>query len=254
MKFDYVKWFISTSDHNILQGCSADNVIAIKPDLVLSDLIKNKPGYFHYKCPAFTDTLKNTYLVRSPIDISIKVDPTTRSVKADRDQYVNEKYITKRGKDSPPDDDMIVSINHYMMFITDNDIELEQISCLYHTSDWVEKTQVVTGKFNIKKWMRPIECAGIIKNSKATNTDEIIINIKRGDPLFYIRFHPKNNNYIKLEQEFDLSKIVDYIKLSYITSEVKYLVPWQKLSVMYALFERFRPKKFFKKCPFNFRN
>jgi len=250
---EYVKWMITTNARdNILAECGSDNVVAIEPQLVITDLAKLYPGYLHYRCPAFIDALKNTYVVKAPFDFSIKIDPKERSIQADKDINFLQKYIHNRINDSIPTENMVVSFNFFMLFITDDDIELEQLPCLYHTSEWIENTQSITGKFNIKKWIRPIECAAIIKNSKPKD-NVTIINIKRDDPLFYFRLHSKNDNKVILEQETNLNKIVEYTELIRVTSLVKATNPYLKLPILYKLFDRFRPKKFFSKCPFSFR-
>lgn len=250
---NYVKWMMTThASYNLLAECGSDNLVALKPELVISDLSKNYPGYLHYRCPAFIDAMKNTYVVKAPFDFSIKIDPAERNISADKDQDFIQKYLHDRKTDYVEGQNMLMSVNHFMLFITDDDIEIEQMPCLYHHNDWTSKTQVVTGKFNIMKWIRPIEIAAIIPNTKPNNS-QVIINIKRGDALFYIRLHPKNKQHVTLEQEVDFNKIVKYIELTWSTSQVKRTNPFLKLPVLYNLFERFRPKKFFKKCPFNFR-
>lgn len=249
---NYVKWMISTHAKDVLAECGADNVVALKPELVISDISKQFPGYLHYRCPAFIDTLKNTYVVKASFDFSIRVNPTERTIELDKDINFVQKYMTNRVNDYTSAQNMLMSINHFMMFITDDDLEIEQLPCLYHSNDWTENTQLITGRFNIKKWIRPIEVAAIVKKTKQENLP-VVINIKRGDALFYIRFHSKDNTQIVLEQETDLNKIVDYIKISWTTAMVKRTNPYLKLPVLYELFERFRPKKFFNRCPFNFR-
>lgn len=249
-----VKWMISThAAYNILHGMGADNLVAIPPEKLLTNLAKTQPGMLHYTCPAFIDTFKNTYIVRASFDVSIKIDPVERTVQLDKDREFVEKYLQTRTNDAPPDGNVLFSLNQFLLFITDDDMEIETIPCYYHQTDFVEKTMLVSGKFNIRNWIRNVEVASLVKNSTPNNKDPIIINVKRGDPLFYIRFHPKDNSTVRLEQEFDFDKIEKYVKYNWVTTMVKKTNPHVKLPELYKMFEKFRPRKFFKKCPFGFK-
>jgi hypothetical protein len=246
-----VKWMVTvnTPTKETVGDIGGDNMAAFKPELVISDLIKSNPGYEHYKCPAFTDALKNTYLIRAPFDLSIQIDPTTQKFAFDKNRQFVDKYIWDRRPDYETGQNMLLSINHFMLFITDSDIEVEQLPCLYHNNDWVSKTQIITGRFNINKWIRNVELAALIKDSKPNN-QMFYINIKRGDPLFYLRFHAANKKQIKLEQEVDLHKILEYTEYTWATAGVKRVVPNLQLPILYKMFEKFKPKKFIKRCPF----
>ena len=249
-----VKWMISTNAaYNLLHAMGADNLVAIAPEKVLPNLAKTQPGMLHYTCPAFIDTFKNTYLIRASFDVSIKIDPVERTVQLDKDRDFVEKYLQHRVNDAPADANVLFSLNQFLLFITDDDMEIETLPSYYHQSEFVDKTMLVSGRFNIKNWIRNVEIASLVKNSTPDNKEPIFINVKRGDPLFYIRFHPKDNSTVKLEQEFDFDKIEKYTKYSWVTTMVKRTNPHTKLPVLYEMFSRFRPKRFFKKCPFGFK-
>ena len=250
-----VKWMISTNAaFNLIEAMGADNVVAIPPEKLLPNLAKTQPGMLHYTCPAFVDTFKNTYIFRAPFDVSIKIDPVERTVQMDKDRDFVEKYLQHRVNDAPETENVLFSLNHFLLFVTDDDIEIETIPCYYHQSDFVNKVMFISGKFNIRDWVRNVEVATIVKNSKPENKDPIFITIKRGDPLFYIRFHPKDGSVVKLEQEFDFDKIEKYTKLGWVTTSIKKTNPHTKLAELYKMFSPFRRKNVkASKCPFNFR-
>lgn len=251
MSGNLIKWMISgdTAQPETIVDIGGDNLVALKPELVISDLIKNNPGYTHYLCPAFTDALRNTYMIRCPFDVSIRVVPGDKFVGVNKNEQFANKYLWNRPQDYIPGQNMMLSLNIFFLFITDDDIEIEQLPCLYHSNDWISKTQIITGKFNINKWSRSLEAAVILKNS--TPKDDVYhIDIKRGDPLFYVRFHPANKKHVKLEQELDLHKILEYTQYKSAAVGVKRIVPNLQLPVLYKMFERFKPKNFIKKCPF----
>ena len=248
-----IKWMIpSGAVYNPIEDIGGDNLLAINPESLLSNLSKQQPGMLHYTCPAFIETFKHTYIIRSYFDVSIKVDPLKRSIEVDKDKSFIQKYITNRNQDCSPDGNMIFSLNQELLFITDNDVEIETLPCYYHNNDFVDKTMFISGRFNIKKWIRSIEAAVIVKKT-ASSTEPIFINIKRGDPIYYVRFHLKDNSKLNLVQECDFNKIEEYIKYILITNGVKRIKPYTKLTELYEMFSRFRPKKFFNKCPFGFK-
>lgn len=249
-----VKWMISTNAaFNLIEAMGADNVVAIPPEKLLTNLSKTQPGMLHYTCPAFIDTFKNTYIFRAPFDVSIRIDPVDRTVQMDKDPQFVEKYLQHRVKDAPPDGDVLFSLNHFLLFVTDNDIEIETIPSYYHQSDFVDKTMLISGRFNIRDWVRNVEIASLVKNSKPENKEPIFIKIKRGDPLFYIRFHPADGSVVKLQQEFDFEEIERYTKLGWVTTTIKRTNPHTKLSELYKMFSPFRKNVKVSKCPFNFR-
>jgi hypothetical protein len=250
-----VKWMITTSaKFNLLEEMGSDNVIAIEPEKLLQNLAKTDPGMLHYTCPAFVDSFKNTFIYKAPFDICIKVDPVNRTVEMDKDSETVQKYLFHRKQDSVESGKMLFSLNYFLLFITDNDIEIETIPCLYHQNSFIEHTMIVSGRFNIRDWIRSIELAAIVKNSEPKNKECIYITIKRGDPLMYIRFHPKDGSLIKLEQEFDLDVIEKYTRITRVTSLVKQTNPHTKLFDLYKMFSPFRKKLASKRCPFNFKN
>jgi hypothetical protein len=239
---------------NLLEEMGSDNVIAMEPEKLLQNLAKTEPGMLHYTCPAFVDNFKNTYIYKAPFDISIKVDPVNRTIEMDKDPDTVEKYLFHRKQDSLEYSKMLFSLNYFLLFITDDDIEIETIPCLYHQNSFIEQTMLISGKFNIRDWIRTVELAAIVKNSNMVNKECIYITIKRGDPLMYIRFHPKDGSLVKLEQEFDFDVIEKYTRITRVTSFVKQTNPHTKLFDLYKMFSPFRKKLASKRCPFNFKN
>jgi hypothetical protein len=235
-----------------MYAMGGDNLVAIPPERLLSNLAKTQPKMLHYSCPAFLDNFKNTFIIRAPFDISLEVNPNERAIYTDKNAEFSDKYITNRLNNSPSTGDMVFSINNFVLMVTDDDVEAETIPCFYHQSDFVDKTMLVSGRFNIRNWIRPLEAACIIKNS-SPNNQPVTINIKRGDPLFYVRLHPKDGSSVKLEQETNFDEIEKYTKYTWVTTTVKQTNPNMKLFDMYKMFEKFRPRKFFNKCPFNWK-
>jgi hypothetical protein len=253
-----MKWMIS--DANEVRTAGPENLLAIPPEPVLVDLYKNNQGFMHYKCPAFINALANTYVIRAAFDFDIVVDHDLRKISTSKDSFL-KLYLHNRTHQNDQICDMIISLSFFYLFLTDEeDVELEMLPAVYHRSDLIDKLQLIMGKFVVSKWARGIEFSGIIKDSKPEGKQlATTINIKRGDPLCYVRFNTKNNEKIKLVQEKDFDKITHYSKTAHNVARVKSTYENMKLEDCYKLYSNFRKPVFslwqklfakVNKCPF----
>jgi hypothetical protein len=231
---------------------STENVIAIPPEKLLSNLFDPGIKYVFYKCPAFIDALRNVYIIRSPFDFSLRIHPERRSIEIDKAEDFAMRYINNRSPDNHESANMVFSFNYSLLFTSDDDIEIEPLTCLYHSNSFIDNTQIITGKFNIGKWTRPVELACIIKNSTNNITSTIEIDVKRGDPLMYVRFNPKDGKVVTLNQETDFDTIIKYNTISNTTTGIKHFIKNQKMESLYKLFAPFRKQSKSGKCPFRF--
>lgn len=210
-------------------------------DRVTNDIIENSPDFEHYQCPAFIDSLKDTYIIRSPIDIKIRCNYS-------KDQFfwqgLQEHISVRTQLPNPQTKYVSFSIAHYNYFVSDDEgLEIEQLPAFYHKNDFTDKTQLVIGKFNIGQWYRPLEVASCI----IPDQNEVDITINKGDPLSYIRF----NKPVQLNRITDNEEITKIHSLANSCVALKKTNPKLSLKSMYELFKPFRKKK--KECPFNLR-
>ena len=99
----------------------------------------------------------------------------------------------------------------------------------YHKTD-VSRFPIVTGSYDCGKWFRPIHLS-------IFNPEEKDFEIKRGDPLFYIKFHTKDKVQLK---RFNMNEEI----LSHVASTVqvkKYLAS-TKLNKLYKLYKESKLK------------
>lgn len=257
-----VEWFTFTEGHtrseyfDLAKQTISLPLIPVFPELVKEYNVRQS----HTRCPAFIETLSNTFLVRSDINIDLRFDPVTRVLDVrDNTEKTTSFYVVNRDTDNYPDGTNVVekgnisfSILQQQIFLSKEDIELELLPCLYHESDFTKKTQLIVGKFNINKWVRPTEIAALVNNTSYRYKEPVEISIKRGDPLMYIRFNAKNKKPIRLKQITNEEEIQRYLKLASRCVFVKKILPGLSLQKMYDMFEPFRPR--IKKCPFSWRN
>lgn len=141
-----------------------------------------------FKCPAFKDYYKNVYALKFPIDYNIRINEDNTIYTDDYDAEFNSLMWLCRDVEA-----MLYSFRTYNLFVSDESLELEVTSA--HTVDdnnFVNKTYIVPGCYDIGKWVRHIECAFFIKKnvSKLTIID--------GEPYIFIRF--KTDKNVKLRR------------------------------------------------------
>lgn len=170
----------------------------------LRTIDKRDSGYI--QCPAFTDFFKNTFVLLSPVDISITYDTKEQSINVSGERGINQEFydnfVEGRLSQTGGADRLLMTLDLLRLyFITKDPVSFEILPnfVLYNTN---KNYNVIPGKFRIDKWIRPIEFAfEFIDDNKP-------IVIKRGDPLFTIRFTPEDDSKVELERE-----IIEDIKL-----------------------------------------
>jgi hypothetical protein len=203
----------------------------------------------YLKCPAFQDYYKNCFLLRSPIDITINISNQPNGNKfASIDTY-NQKFFDENikiryeeGYKHP-----ILHVSFFYVFYAHEPLMVEQLPPLMHKTELQNNINVIPGTYDISKWIRPVEFAfEVIDDTKP-------IEIKRGDPMYYVRFSTPNKiSLTREETSDDLSRVVN----SCIT--LKDYVPNNTLDKNYSMgswaVNLFKAKMFKKrsKCPFKF--
>jgi hypothetical protein len=202
-------------------------------------------GYL--KCPAFHEYYKNCFLLRSPIDITINITTNSDGTKfASIDKYDQEFYDTnikiryEEGYKYP-----ILHISFFYVFYANKPLMVEQLSPSMHKTELQNNINVISGTYDISKWVRPVEFAfEVLDDSKP-------IVIKRGDPMYYLKFSTTDKISLTREEiSEDLSRVVNSC------TRVKDYVPNNSLEKNYSMgasfIKLFKDKMFKKKCPFQF--
>lgn len=220
-----------------------------EPEPVLPYIAKTRSSgdLGHYiQCPAFRDYYKNMYMVRSPISITISYDRKTDSLQiTPQDQKFYDNYIRPRGRQRGSNDPFLMSIAVQYLFLADAKCFIEQLPVTYHEASVASKIRLIPGTFDISQWYRPVEFAFEILDD--TNP----LAIKRGDPLFYVRFVTDDKVSLKYK-EVD-SKTREAVNACLTVKEGARQLD---LHTLYTLALRVKDKLWFnkKKCPFNWRN
>ena len=166
-------------------------------------LKQNIPDYVklsnYIRCPAFTDTMKNTYVLKFPFSFKIKINQETGGIESDSPELVKTYFIP------PTDKSGIMQIQLGTLFFAEKSCVATQHHPYLHNNNITQNVNVLQGEFDIGKWFRPINLAFVINSPKK----EIVLDFKRGDVYSYLRFH--TNEKIKIfefEKDDQIQEIV----------------------------------------------
>jgi hypothetical protein len=223
-------------DKNIVYWCCIDrltdnDLLFDPPSKLLPELYsyfspkENSELSFLFKCPAFTEKYKNTFLIKAPRDYYIgfehnKEKEEIRITTSDPDRKSFQNSFQLRDTFF-----QMGTIKWQYYFFSNTPLEMVTSPAYHFSKEFNEKTIFTDGQFDIGKWFRPIDTTFWIKEKYNS------VNIKKGDPLFYVKFNSKNK--IKLTN-FHLSKKI--YNMSDGLVRYKETIPSQPFSVIYNLF------------------
>ena len=209
---------------NIL-GVYSRNLLTYSPISVLSLLrqkYKDDAGVNPYfRCPAAQDELKNYFAIRADADLSFKFNKENGiEIKSPTRFDPNFAFIVRSKKNQ------FCSLNSSYIFFSEEDVEITQFPAFFEDNSFVKNTQLTVGKFNVSKWFRPFDCTFFLKSK-----ENEIINIKRGDILFYIKVN--TNKKVKFKEFIYTQKHHIFVNSCTVVKEFQYNTP---LNILYSLF------------------
>lgn len=129
-------------------------------------------------CPAFKDYNHNLFAIKSPIDYGINIGPRNETVTSTSyDQKMFDDLVTVR---SLPEKLFSMSIG-LDLFTESKSLLISQESATFHSNGFVDNTIIIPGKFDLGKWVRPLEIGFHVKGNN--------MQMKDLDVLYYLRLH-----------------------------------------------------------------
>ena len=187
-----VNWYptVKNSKDNVFS--QEINIVYIPPDSAYKYYLEKYKNLPYVLCPAFSDYLRNTFIIRSPYDFVITIDRKNKNVFTDK---YGQNFYDRNIEMKCVEENFILQLPPRMIFIPQNkeSVMVTSLPLILEPNP----LSVIPGTFDISKWVRPIEFAIQIH-------DEEKIIFKRGDPLMMIKFTSNSNDSIQLEQ-----KIID---------------------------------------------
>ena len=168
---------------------SQTNLLHLEIVPVLKDFVKsykNQPLKTAYaQCPAATNFFKNTFVVKSPIDLEINLtqNPPSISIPGSDMPNANSLFTIR----SFPD--RLFDLEIPFTFISDTSLEMSQMPAFLHENNYTKSSSTFAGRFNIGKWIRPLYSTITLHQPK--------VKINRGDALFYVKFDTNKKIILK---------------------------------------------------------
>ena len=178
--------------HTVYYGCWDSKLVHdIEPlDTYVYNNILNTTGIKNSSilaCPAFKDTIKNTFIVKSTYKYTIDWDGA-RITSPMYDRKFFETYLHIRDANSG----FVSYRSPSPCFISESkDLNITESHAYFHSNDITNKSYTIPGYYNIgKHLLRPLELAIKFKVPSS-------IRINEGDALYYIKFHTEEKIQFK---------------------------------------------------------
>ena len=140
---------------------------------------KEFPGATIQRCPGFISYYKNSFVVRSPVDLTIihEGDGKYRWETSVSDQESIDEMVQVR------DASGMMTLGFYLTVWCESPLMVEQLHPAFSIGELASKCETICGNFDISQWFRPLQPAFRFRSRQA----EEIVSIKRGDPLYLLR-------------------------------------------------------------------
>jgi hypothetical protein len=199
------------------------DILFEQPKPLMKELLATYKNHLFMKCPSTQASCKNVFVVTAPMDADIFLTSNPDELFALNvegsgwDQNFYDAFCELRK-------DGTVSMPPSYLFYAKKSLEMEVSHAFLLDSPSLDNTLVIPGSFDIGKWVRPIDFTFVVKDPSKP------VKIKRGEPLFFIRF--------KTDERVEFIRVEYSKKLHDITHscvQVKKRVPNLSLSTLYAL-------------------
>ena len=229
-----------------------ENIGYYEPEPAMKSIISQRNREIRYlKCPAFQKYYENTFVIQCPFDLEIRVDKTNldsngKYILTDRyGQQFYDKYIVYRVDEK--NDFTMIDVNIPYVFYCENSTIVELMPHHMGIDNHENNFRVIPGEFDIARWHRSLNFS-----IEIIDDDKPVI-LTRGEPLFSVRFRPKNGSSVILERSEFTPVLRDSLN-SCVT--LKNIAAKNTLEENYAAFSKYletiKNKLFRKRCPFGF--
>lgn len=136
----------------------------------------------YMKCPALLAYINNLWAIKSPIDIKLQWDRTNKVLSSNITADAHDSYVRVHWGDFDPETQRpIVALGGAYLFVADQPTFIEFLPPFNHIDNgW----RLMPGSFNIHTWQRPVVITFEMFEDE--------IEIKRGQPLAYVKFRTEN--------------------------------------------------------------
>jgi hypothetical protein len=203
----------------------------------INEIYTDLPPAENFKmCPAHREYFKNVFELPFPCDYQLKFTREENGTRVSSDLYDQQFFEEMVLFRSPKHN--LYSYNIRYLFFVEESLELSMEQAAFSNTEFSNKTMLLSGKFNIGKWFRPLDCAFVV-NDGVTN-----VSIKENDPFSYIRFHTDKKITFK---RFYRSDKIKQLHLGLFNARNYRSKTINPLSFFYDIYERIKIKSLLSK-------
>lgn len=188
------------------------------------------------RCPATSDLLRSTFVVRAPVDTNASLNFQTRIAKPiDETSADKSKYKVRLDFAHQPTllNHNLIEYTHPILFFAEDDSMMTTLTAPYfeHVKSY-ESGVIVPGRFDIGKWFRPMNMEFQLWPGVTT------LNIPAGEALCYVQFHT--------EKRIVLRRFIPNKEMEKLIVSIAQVSPFKKfarLSERYRVFEQSQSKQ-----------
>lgn len=148
------------------------------------------------RCPAIIDDLKNIFVIKSPISITLKIFPNRLDVEQQSIEFAKAFFGPPQGKPG------IHQLGFGYLFFSEKNLVATQLPAYYSQNDFTDKTFAISGSFDIGQWYRPMAKPAFIFKPGSSS-----VTISEGDPLLYIKFNTSEKVQLVEFDDVEFSKL-----------------------------------------------
>lgn len=202
-----------------------------EPISIIKEILTNRVKERHknfVECPAFIDTLKNTYVIYSQteIDLSIQVD-NNNQVCAFGFTNTEPSRLGGRLSHYPTlKNQFLVQVDMSLCFFSEEPLVVSSNSPFFHQVPHLNYGALVPGKYDIGKWFRPIN----LEYNLWEGVNRL--KIDAGEPLAYFSFETESQIIFR---RFNMNKRL--LGIAHQMASYKDNAMWKSLNFRYKKFE-----------------
>lgn len=219
---------------------NSSELVSYEPESLLKSckklFAKNKTDVL-LQCYSITEEMKNTFVIRAPFDLDISFADSDRGFVITNVDLPQQDFNDML--QSTPDLTRNIFVHEALQlfvgfsfhFFSETSLKMSTLPAHYHETG-VSGVPYITGSYDIAKWFRPV-------NACYLNSSKKDMKIKRGDALFYVKFHTEEQVIL---QPFKLTD-----ELAKISDGNTGIVRYQKRTPLHTLYEMFLSNRLHKK-------
>ena len=151
-----------------------------QPTKLLHNIEGDIKNTLYPRCGAFNEHQKNTFVVRSPLEYSLKIFPKEERWESPDSQHV-ENWIVLQDFNN-----RCVQLKTGILLFSETSVNVTVSHPFLHHTDYTRHGNILPGTFNISKWIRPIQAAYYFQPAS-----EYSFKVTNDTPLAYISFDTK---------------------------------------------------------------